>query len=186
MVVAVVVTRGKKFTRTKRRGRCSLSLGVIGELTGLDRCSLFLFVRGPSFSYVVLLDRSSLPFLPDAPHFSENSSYICRQETDAQFRLAIGSYVEQYSNCVQIIKKKPAPKNPSDPTYSYENQCYVAAEFDHPYPCTKILWSPDVSSGARDLLATSGDYLRLWSMSDDGLGAGTLTAKREALLNNVS
>ena len=87
---------------------------------------------------------------------------------------------------MQIIKKKPAPKNPSDPTYSYENQCYVAAEFDHPYPCTKILWSPDVSSGARDLLATSGDYLRLWSMSDDGLGAGTLTAKREALLNNVS
>ena len=109
-----------------------------------------------------------------------------RQETDAQFRLAIGSYVEQYSNCVQIIKKKPSPKNPSDPTYSYENQCYVAAEFDHPYPCTKILWSPDVSSGARDLLATSGDYLRLWSMSDDGLGVGTLTAKKEALLNNVS
>ena len=87
---------------------------------------------------------------------------------------------------MQIIKKKPAPKNPSDPTYSYENQCYVAAEFDHPYPCTKILWSPDVSSGARDLLATSGDYLRLWSMSDDGLGVGTLTAKKEALLNNVS
>ena len=59
VVAVVVVARGKKFTRTKRRGRCSLLLGVIGELTGLDRCSLFLFVRGPDFfrllrSYVVL------------------------------------------------------------------------------------------------------------------------------------
>ena len=49
-VAVVAVARGKKFTLTKLRGRCSLSLGVIGELTGLDRCSLFLFVRGPSFS----------------------------------------------------------------------------------------------------------------------------------------
>lgn len=47
-VAVVVVARGKKFTRTKRRGRCSLSLGVIGELTDLDKCSLFLLIRGLS------------------------------------------------------------------------------------------------------------------------------------------
>ena len=40
--------------------------------------------------------------------------------------------------------------------------------------------------GGRDLLATTGDYLRLWSVSDDGSGEGTLVHKREALLNNVS
>jgi len=36
------------------------------------------------------------------------------------------------------------------------------------------------------LLATTGDYLRLWSVADDGLGRGTLLPKKEALLNNVS
>mmetsp|Transcript_28270 Transcript_28270/g.57378 ORF Transcript_28270/g.57378 Transcript_28270/m.57378 type:complete len:331 (-) Transcript_28270:2053-3045(-) len=96
----------------------------------------------------------------------------------------MGSYVEQYSNSVQIIKKRPSPRDPTDPTYSYENQCYKAAEFDHPYPCTKILWSPDINGGAKDLLATTGDYLRLWSVADDGLGRGTLLPKKEALLNN--
>lgn len=76
-------------------------------------------------------------------------------------------------------------------------QIYSACEIEHPYPCTKILWSPEgnksggagggVSNnfGGRDLLATTGDYLRLWSVSDDdGKGDGTLTHKREALLIN--
>jgi WD repeat-containing protein 68 len=80
-------------------------------------------------------------------------------------------------------------------------QIYSACEIEHPYPCTKILWSPEGNKqaaaaggavggggasnlGARDLLATTGDYLRLWSVSDDGSGEGTLTHKREALLIN--
>ena len=91
----------------------------------------------------------------------------------SQFRLAIGSYVEQYSNVVQIVKKR-----------SDENSLYVAGEFDHPYPCTKILWSPDVSA-TKDLLATTGDYLRVWSVTDDGSGTGTVTPTKVALLNNV-
>ena len=126
------------------------------------------------------------------------------------FRLAIGSYVEEYSNGVQIIKKRPNVSNDNglnqlDPHlanhhHSYnpvtegnnglngnqDNQLYKACEFDHPYPCTKILWSPDRSGSARDLLATTGDYLRIWNLNDDGSGLGTLTAKKEALLNNVS
>lgn len=91
----------------------------------------------------------------------------------SQFRLAIGSYVEQYSNAVQIVKKSLS-----------SNELYVAGEFDHPYPCTKILWSPDVHSNM-DLLATTGDYLRIWSATDDGSGTGTVTPKKVALLNNV-
>jgi len=47
-VAVVAVARGKKFTLTKLRGRCSLSLGVIGELTDLDICSLLLLVCRPS------------------------------------------------------------------------------------------------------------------------------------------
>jgi WD repeat-containing protein 68 len=103
-----------------------------------------------------------------------------RPDPSSQFRLAIGSYVEQYSNAVQIVKKLPGGEN-------YGNQLYQACEFDHPYPCTKILWSPDTRNlGGKDLLATTGDYLRVWNISDDGSGRGTLTPKKEALLNNVS
>ena len=66
-----------------------------------------------------------------------------------------------------------------------DNQIYKACEFEHPYPCTKILWSPDRSGNSKDLLATTGDYLRIWNVTDDGSGLGTLLPKKEALLNNV-
>jgi len=58
------------------------------------------------------------------------------------------------------------------------NSLYKAGEFDHPYPCTKILWTPDVrNQGGRDLLATTGDYLRVWNVQTD-------SPKKECLLNN--
>ena len=98
-------------------------------------------------------------------------------DPSSQFRLAIGSYVEQYSNSVSVIKKNPE-----------SSQLYQACEFDHPYPCTKILWSPDAGSqGSKDLLATTGDYLRVWNVTDDPQsGKGMLLPTKEALLNNVS
>jgi WD repeat-containing protein 68 len=101
-------------------------------------------------------------------HFQSASTI--RPEPSSQFRLAIGSYVEQYSNVVSILKKNPS-----------EGNLYQAAQFDHPYPCTKIMWSPDLRHGANDLLATTGDYLRIWSVTDDGNG---MSVQKEALLNN--
>ena len=86
--------------------------------------------------------------------------------------------MEQYSNAVQIVKKRPGM------TDDLQSQLYKACEFDHPYPCTKILWSPDVSA-TKDLLATTGDYLRVWSVTDDESGTGSLIPKKVALLNNV-
>jgi hypothetical protein len=87
-----------------------------------------------------------------------------RPDPSSQFRLAIGSYVEQYSNSVQIVKKHSSTTSTDD----LESQLYQACEFDHPYPCTKISWSPDAhNQGGKDLLATTGDYLRLWNFTDD-------------------
>lgn len=40
--------------------------------------------------------------------------------------------------------------------------------FDHPYPTTKIMWIPDTKGIYPDLLATSGDYLRIWRVGADG------------------
>lgn len=39
--------------------------------------------------------------------------------------------------------------------------------FDHPYPTTKIMWIPDTKGIYPDLLATSGDYLRIWRVGKD-------------------
>ena len=113
--------------------------------------------------------------------------YPRRLEPQSQFRLAIGSYIEQYNNSVQILKTRMAlPPGGEYPTM----QIYSACEIEHPYPCTKILWSPDGGKtgnyGGKDLLATTGDYLRLWSVEEDSGGEGKMSSKREALLNNVS
>lgn len=79
--------------------------------------------------------------------------------------------MEQYCNAVYIIKKMPQE-------HDLGNSLYKAGEFDHPYPCTKILWTPDVrNQGGRDLLATTGDYLRVWNVQTD-------SPKKECLLNN--
>mmetsp|Transcript_1215 Transcript_1215/g.2832 ORF Transcript_1215/g.2832 Transcript_1215/m.2832 type:complete len:384 (+) Transcript_1215:232-1383(+) len=116
-----------------------------------------------------------------------------RLEPNSQFRLAIGSYIEQYNNTVQVLKTRISLPHP---TSEYSTvQIYSACEIEHPYPCTKILWSPEGKQqqhhqqggnyGGRDLLATTGDYLRIWSVSEDeSRGDGRLSHKREVLLNN--
>jgi WD repeat-containing protein 68 len=46
----------------------------------------------------------------------------------------------------------------------------VRAEFMHGYAATKLMWRPeDLTGDAADLLATSGDYLRLWHVPNDGV-----------------
>ena len=100
-----------------------------------------------------------------------------RQDPGTQFRLAIGSYVEQYSNSVSIIKKAPTDND-------LGQSLYKAGEFDHPYPCTRINWTPAVGIGSRDILATTGDYLRVWSVEDTGDDKGGVNVTKECLLNN--
>lgn len=76
---------------------------------------------------------------------------------DNPFRLAIGSFVEEYNNQVRILQLNES-KN-----------CFEdIGAFDHPYPTTKIMWVPDPHSTREDLVATTGDYLRLWKVSPDG------------------
>ena len=59
-----------------------------------------------------------------------------------------------------------------------------ALSFQHPYPPTKLGWVPDREGSRPDLLATSGDYLRLWRVADDP--GGQQGVHLEKLLNNVS
>lgn len=52
-------------------------------------------------------------------------------------------------------------------------------QFQHPYPATKIMFIPDKEGNCPDLVATTGDYLRIWQLTEEGT---TL----QKLLNNVS
>ena len=51
--------------------------------------------------------------------------------------------------------------------------------FAHPYPPTKLMFIPDKEGSRPDLLATTGDYLRIWLLTEND---GTVQQK---LLNNV-
>ena len=51
---------------------------------------------------------------------------------DKKFRLAVGSFIEEYNNKVQVIQL-------DEETGDFGKLC----EIDHPYPSTKIMWIPD-------------------------------------------
>lgn len=68
------------------------------------------------------------------------------------------------------------------PQYSLE---YVKiAEAQHSYPVTRILWEPaSTQKQSTDLLATSGDHLRLWSLQSQSSYSGGNSITRSS--NNV-
>ncbi|KAF9284788.1 ddb1 and cul4 associated factor 7 [Mortierella alpina] len=87
-------------------------------------------------------------------------------------RLAVGSFIEDGSNKIQIITlpeftaglENDDDFNPN----SMSDWVPVAQTNQQQYPVTKIKWEP-YKSGHRsfDLLATTGDYLRLWELRED-------------------
>lgn len=101
--------------------------------------------------------------------FASAFSYV----QDNPYRLAIGSFLDHSNNKVQIIQMS------DDSTHLKK-----VAEFNHPFPPTKLMWYPDrlgKNGHNNDFIASSGDYLRLWEVNATGGGA-TL----RALLNNKS
>lgn len=85
-------------------------------------------------------------------------------------RIATGSFVEDLSNKVDII------------TFDEETHSFTAnptLSFDHPYPPTKLMFHPKPQLS--DLLASSGDFLRLWEIKDDH---NTTTTEPKLVLNN--
>ena len=92
-----------------------------------------------------------------------------RTEAHSRFRLAIGSFIEEYTNKIQLIQRN-----------SETNALEKIGEFNHPYPATKIMFSP-AKDTEHDSLATTGDYLRIWKVAPDGTVDDV-----PALLNNNS
>ncbi|KAK8064399.1 WD40-repeat-containing domain protein [Apiospora phragmitis] len=68
-------------------------------------------------------------------------------------KVAIGSYLEDGHNFAPL---------------SIVSEFTKVAEATHSYPVTRLLWEPPSSQKqSTDLLATSGDHLRLWSLPSD-------------------
>lgn len=91
---------------------------------------------------------------------------------DQRFRLALGSFIEDYNNRVEVVQL-------NEETGKFQTR----GTFVHPYPTTKIMWVPDKTGAIEDLVATTGDYLRIWKMPKEGSNE---PIKMQALLNNVS
>lgn len=81
-------------------------------------------------------------------------------------KMAVGSYLEDPHNFIQILDTHIAPQEVSSPGYTpYGLEYTKVAEATCAYPVTRILWEPPSSQKqSTDLLATSGDHLRLWSL----------------------
>lgn len=88
------------------------------------------------------------------------------QKRSQPFRLAIGSFIEEYTNKVQFLELDEEA-----------GEFKVHSTIDHPYPTTKIMWIPDLDDQRPDLVATTGDYLRIWRVGEG-------QTKLECLLNN--
>jgi DDB1- and CUL4-associated factor 7 len=80
-------------------------------------------------------------------------------------KVAIGSYLEDGHNYIQVLDASIASVDPDQPGADPGFEFTKTAEATHAYPVTRILWEPPSSNKqTTDLLATSGDHLRLWSL----------------------
>ncbi|XP_061366768.1 WD repeat-containing protein LWD2-like [Gastrolobium bilobum] len=73
-------------------------------------------------------------------------------------RLAIGSYLEEYTNKVELVH------------FNYDTFNFTTDPrlvLDHPYAPTNLMFFPSEDDTNPDLIATSGDSLRLWEIHDD-------------------
>jgi DDB1- and CUL4-associated factor 7 len=74
---------------------------------------------------------------------------------------------------------QPASEPSTPGTTSYGIEFTKLAEATHSYPVTRILWEPPSSQKqSTDLLATSGDHLRLWSLpASPSSASNSITAR---------
>lgn len=81
-------------------------------------------------------------------------------------KMAVGSYLEDPHNFIQILETQITTQDVASPGAPHYGLEYTkVAEATCAYPVTRILWEPPSSQKqSTDLLATSGDHLRLWSL----------------------
>jgi len=96
-------------------------------------------------------------------------------------KIAIGSYLEDNHNYIQILDAQRTQVDPENPQGERGLDFVKTAEANHAYPVTRILWEPPSSNKqSTDLLATSGDHLRLWSLPNEAASYASNTITRSS------
>ncbi|KAF2273737.1 WD40 repeat-like protein [Westerdykella ornata] len=100
-------------------------------------------------------------------------------------KMAVGSYLEDTHNFIQILDTHITPQDVSAPgSTPYGLEYTRIAEATCSYPVTRILWEPPASNKqSTDLLATSGDHLRLWSLPPPSGSTASNTITRSSSVN---
>ncbi|TMW63378.1 hypothetical protein Poli38472_002319 [Pythium oligandrum] len=94
---------------------------------------------------------------------------LCWGTKATEFRLATSTFIPgEYVNKLQVLQP------------SQDGQELVRTlEIDHPYPPTKVMWSPQSFGNNVEYLATTADYLRIWAVKDTSLERhATISNKR--------
>lgn len=94
----------------------------------------------------------------------------------AAFRLALSSYTEDYRNRLAIIGLQDERSLVDDELHEGYSDFVLLAETMHGYPATRLQWQPLTAAtftwamkpATTELLATTGDALRIWDFSYDG------------------
>ncbi|KAJ1964901.1 hypothetical protein GGI12_001132 [Dipsacomyces acuminosporus] len=88
------------------------------------------------------------------------------EDRNTMFRMALSSFLEEPVNKLQVVQLSPhhdSSQTPDRPDFG------LVAETSVEYPLTKILWQPAKSGYAQtDLLAGTGDSLRIWDCERTG------------------
>ena len=133
------------------------------------------------------------PMLEEPSPYPTNSNYLapwpifavdwCKWQPKTQAgcgKIAIGSYLEDNHNYIQILDAQRTQIDPENPQGERGLDFVKTAEANHAYPVTRILWEPPSSNKqSTDLLATSGDHLRLWSLPNEANSYQSNTITRQ-------
>ncbi|KAH4235315.1 hypothetical protein HBI55_087000 [Parastagonospora nodorum] len=100
-------------------------------------------------------------------------------------KMAVGSYLEDNHNFIRILDTQIVPQDVTAPGASpYGLEYSAVAEATCSFPVTRILWEPPSSQKqSTDLLATSGDHLRLWSLPQSSGNTMSNTITRSSSIN---
>lgn len=134
---------------------------VSGDLDQIAQGSVGTSAAAPTTTKRKEIYRYEAPFILYATSWSQHP------DPSKKFRLASASFIEEYNNKVSIVQLDEDA-----------GEFIHRGTFDHPYPATKVMWIPDQKGLYPDMVATSGDYLRLWRVG------GENGARIEILLNN--
>ncbi|KAK9145843.1 hypothetical protein Sjap_005746 [Stephania japonica] len=116
-----------------------------------------------------------------------SSSSSSKQSPHHPLIIAVGSFLEDYSNKVDIISF-----DDDDDHHHHTFKTHPTLSFDHPYPPTKLMFNPTPQSPDPLLLASSGDYVRIWEIhyqnnsnnNNNNSNGGTSSITQKLVLDN--